>query len=138
MQTGAVYILDDDIDDHHIINEIWKELELPNQLLFFSSAADMINHLTSAPRAPFIIICDVNLPKMDGFELREHLLSTDIKNFRSVPFIFWSTHASEAQIAKAYELSAHGFFIKGMNYEQMKDSFLCIINYWQKSKMPRK
>jgi DNA-binding NarL/FixJ family response regulator len=138
MQTGAVYIIDDDIDDHHLINEIWKELNLPNQLLFFSSAIDMIDHLSSAQRAPFIIICDINLPKMDGFELRQRLLESGDKNFKSVPFIFWSTHASEAQISKAYDLSAHGFFIKGTNFEQMKESFRNIISYWQTSRMPRK
>ena len=138
MQTGAVYIIDDDIDDHQIINEIWRELQLPNQLLFFSSGADMLHHLSSAERAPFLIICDVNLPKMDGFELREKLLESGLKKFKSVPFIFWSTHASETQISKAYDLSAHGFFIKGTNYQQLKESFRSIISYWSMSRMPQK
>jgi len=138
MQTGAVYIIDDDVDDHQIVMEIWKELNLPNQLLFFSTGADMMDHLSREDHAPFLIICDVNLPRVDGFELRQKLLDTGIKKFNSVPFIYWSTHASETQITKAYDLSAHGFFIKGTNYAQMKQSFECIINYWSTSIMPKK
>ena len=138
MQTGAVYIVDDDIDDHHILKEIWKELNLPNQLLFFSSARDMMDHLTGADRAPFLIICDVNLPQIDGFELRQQLLDKGLKKFRSVPFIYWSNHASEAQITRGYDLSAHGFFIKGNSFEEMKNTFKSIINYWSLSKMPKK
>jgi DNA-binding NarL/FixJ family response regulator len=98
----------------------------------------MIEHLRYAERAPFIIICDVNLPKMDGFELRKKLLETGSRKFRSVPFIYWSTYASDAQILKAYDLSAHGFFIKGTNFNEMKESFEYIIKYWTKSMMPKK
>jgi CheY-like chemotaxis protein len=138
MQSGAIYIINDDIDDHHVIKEIWNELNLTNQLLFFSSGRDMMDHLAKAERGPFIIICDVNLPRMDGFELREKLLDSGSKKFKSVPFIYWSTQASEAQITKAYDLSAHGFFIKGSNYIEMKESFHAILNYWSLSKMPSK
>lgn len=138
MQTGAVYIVDDDIDDHQIVKEIWKSLGLPNQLLFFSTGADMIEHLKHAESSPFIILCDVNLPKMDGFELRRRILDSGSKKMKSVPFIYWSTYASEAQIQQAYNLSAHGFFIKGTNFRDMKESFEYIINYWTRSRMPSK
>ena len=138
MQTGPVYIVDDDADDHHIVSEIWKELQLPNQLLFFSTASDMMEHLSRSQYGPFLIICDVNLPIMDGFALRQKLLDTGNKKFKSVPFIYWSTHASESQIMRAYDLSAHGFFIKGSNFTQMKESFTSIIHYWSTSKMPKK
>jgi CheY-like chemotaxis protein len=138
MQTGAVLIIDDDDDDHHIVREIWKELDLANELIFFTSGHDVLQYLLRADAAPFIIISDVNLPGMNGFELREKLLQTGTKKTKSVPFIFWSTQASEAQIKTAYELSAHGFFIKGNNYKEMKASFHYIINYWTHSKMPSK
>jgi DNA-binding NarL/FixJ family response regulator len=138
MQTGAVYIVDDDVDDHEMVNELWKELKLPNQLLFFTSGQDMLDHLTKVVNAPYIIICDVNLPKMNGFELREKLLELGSKKFTTVPFIFWSTHASDSQISKAYDLSAHGFFIKGDSFDKMKQSLKAILNYWTLSKMPTK
>jgi DNA-binding NarL/FixJ family response regulator len=138
LQKGAVYIIDDDIDDHQIVKEIWKDLGLPNQLLFFTSGADMMMHLSGSHVAPFLIICDLNLPKMNGFELRTKLLESANPKFKSVPFIFWSTHASEAQVREAYELSAHGFFIKGSSFTQMKESFTAIINYWALSEMPAK
>jgi CheY-like chemotaxis protein len=138
MQSGPVYIVDDDIDDHAMVKEIWEELGLPNQLLFFTSALDVYEHLKKVERAPFIIICDVNLPKMDGFELREKILESENKKFKSVPFIFWSSNASDAQITRAYDLSAHGFFIKGVKFDEVKRSFKCIIDYWSMSRMPNK
>jgi len=138
MNTGDGWIIDDDKDDRDSVIEIWKDLHLPNELVCFSDAASPITRLKEEQAAPFMIMCDVNLPKIDGFELREMMLKEPSKKFHSVPFIFWSTFASEAQIARAYDLSAHGFFIKEINYSELKQSFHEIILYWQKSKMPDK
>jgi DNA-binding NarL/FixJ family response regulator len=138
MQTGAIWVIDSDIDDQDMVREVWRELELPNELIFLENARQTIERLSKAEVAPFIIICELNLPATDGFALREQILATNSKKFKSVPFIFWSTQASEAQITKAYDLSVHGFFIKENTFDEMKKTFIHIINYWLKSKMPSK
>ena len=138
MQTGAIWIIDSDTDDHEMVREVWSELKLNNELVFLCSADETIERLTEVSVSPFIIICEVNLPRVDGFALREQILSTNSKKFKSVPFIFWSTEASEAQITRAYDLSVHGFFIKDSSFDEVKNTFIHIINYWLKSRMPSK
>ena len=138
MQTGAIWIIDSDSDDHDMVLEVWRELKLDNELVFIDSAEEAMAKLEAADRAPFIIICELNLPKVDGFKLREQILATDEKKCKSVPFIFWSTQASETQITRAYDLSSHGFFIKASSFDELKQTFVTIINYWIKSKMPSK
>jgi CheY-like chemotaxis protein len=138
MQRGPVFIVDDDPDDHDIVSEIWAELDLPNELKFFSRAEDVLEYLNEIEEAPFIIICDVNLPKMTGFDLRQKLLDSGSRKLKSVPFIFWTTNASEAQIEYAYNLSAHGFFVKGSKFEEVKHALTTIVSYWLLSKMPIK
>lgn len=138
MQNGPVFIIDDDPDDHDIVREIWQELNIPNELIFFTSADAMLAHLNSIEEAPFIIICDVNLPRTNGFDLRQQLLDSGSRKLRSVPFIFWSTNASEAQIEYAYNLSAHGFFVKGTKFDEVKRTLSIILDYWRISRMPIK
>ena len=134
----TVWIVDDDDEDHELIIEIFKEARLNRPLKFFKGAKAMLKELENIHIAPFIIICDVNLPGMDGFQLRETLLEIPNNKFHSVPFIFWSTYASEAQIRKAFDLRAHGFFIKEPNYEEWKASLIHIVEYWNKSRTPTK
>ncbi|WP_207513866.1 response regulator [Longitalea luteola] len=138
MQNEAVLIIDHDEDDWMMITEVWKELQLNNELIFISSAEDAIVRIQKMPSAPFIIICELNLPRINGFELREKMLQTNSKKLRSVPFIFWSTTASEEQILHAYNLSVHGFFIKDNSMDELKETFKSMINYWKRSKMPPK
>jgi DNA-binding NarL/FixJ family response regulator len=113
-----------------------KELKLTNKLIFFHTADELLHELKNNSTVPFIIISDINLPKIDGFQLRQKILEQTEVTDKSVPFIFWSTTASEAQIKKAYDLSAHGFFLKGRSYKEIKEGINEIIKYWSRSLSP--
>lgn len=138
MNTGPVWIIDSDIDDQEMVQEVWQELKLTNELVFLEGAEEAMERMYKVETAPFIIICELHLPKINGFELRKKMLGTHSKKFKSVPFIFWTAEASEEQITEAYNLSAHGFFIKATRFEDLKSTFRYIINYWLRSKMPAK
>ena len=115
------------------------ELDIPYELVLLTSPDAAFDRLKEVQKAPFIIICEVYLRgKRSGFDLRRQLLETHSKKFKTVPFIFWSSHATEEQITVAFNLSAHGFFIKQGSFNDLKETFLAIVRYWQKSKMPEK
>ena len=136
MNTNPIYIVDDDSEDQEIIAEAVKELGLKNELRFFFNGDDILNELKTNKVVPFIIISDINLPRMDGFELREKILQESSMSDKTIPFIFWSTTASEAQVKHAYELSAHGFFIKGRTFKELKEELGEIVRYWSMSLSP--
>ena len=136
MNTNPVFIVDDDTDDHDFIKESWKELGFPNPLLFFTNGEEALNELKVNKTTPFLILCDVNVFPMNGFELRAKLLEDASLTHKSIPFIFWSTYASNEQIKKAYALAAHGFFIKGNTIQELKEELFEMMMYWQKSKQP--
>lgn len=138
MMKRTIWMVNDDSDDHELIREILQELEFDGDIVFFHTGTDLIKRLEKEKSAPFLIMTDVNLPGINGFDLRESLLKTPDKKFHSVPFIFWSTNASNEQIERAYRLRAHGFFIKEGEYNRWKQLFADIITYWSKSKMPSK
>lgn len=138
MNIGTIWIIDNDEEDQDILREVWAELGFANALEFFINAEAALARLAQLTEAPFIVLCDINLPGMNGFELRKRMLEGDSKIYSSVPFIFWSGHASEAQITQAYQLSAHGFFVKDSTMTEWKETFRLIISYWMKSKMPSK
>jgi CheY-like chemotaxis protein len=136
MTDAPIIVVDDDNDDNDILQEAWNNLGFKNPLVFFDSGEKALEYLKTQNVVPFIILSDVNLPKMDGFELKEKLLENAELNYLSVPFIFWSTTASETQIKKSYDLGGNGFFLKGNDFEGIKQSLVDIVNYWKNSKTP--
>lgn len=136
MKNPPVFIVDDDIDEREIIQDIWTELEVKNPLVFFESGQAVLDHFEKDPTNPFLIICDVNLPQMDGFTLRQKFTDENSLHYKSIPFVFWTTSASNDQIKKAYDYGAHGFFFKGESYSSMKQSLDIIMTYWKTAKAP--
>ena len=133
---GPVVIVDDDDDDKEIIELVWRELPYKNELVFFRTGEQVLKFLNTEDVVPFLILCDVNIPKMDGFELKKRLLADDNLNYASIPFIFWSSVASNAQIKKSYDLGGNGFFVKEDKINYIKTFFSSIMEYWIKSKTP--
>ena len=136
MNDGPVFIVDDDEDDREFVKEVWKELGYKNELLFFQNGEAVLNHLKTKKVVPFLILCDVNLPRMDGFELKDKLLESDEMYHKSIPFVFWSSQASTEQIKKAYNLRVNGFFMKDARMDDLKSSVATIMTYWLKSRVP--
>lgn len=136
VNNAPVLIVDDDTDDRELLQDAWKELNFPNALLFFSNGEDVLAYLKKEKISPFLILCDVNLPRMDGFELKQRILADTDMNYKTIPFVFWSSVASKAQIQKSYDLGGNGFFIKESNFEAMKQSLIETVQYWRKSKTP--
>ena len=133
---GPVYIVDDDTDDQQLIKEIWQDLKIEHPLRFFDNGKEVLHHLKQDATTPFLILSDVNLPVMDGFELRKAILDDSTMENKSVPFIFWSGNTSNGEIKKAYHLAVHGFFIKAGSYEKLKDTIRKIFDYWCRSQQP--
>lgn len=133
---GPIIVIDDDTDDHFIIEEIVKKLELKNLLRFYRSGKEALAYLRSTPEKPFIILCDINMPQINGLELRRTINEDEILRKKSIPFIFFSTAASSAQITEAYDLTVQGFFVKASGFDQSADDLKCILTYWKKCLHP--
>lgn len=136
MNKEPVLIVDDDSDDKDFIEDAWKELNYPNPLIFFKNGEEVLHYLETEKTVPFLIISDINLPKMNGLELKEKILNSPSARYKSIPFVFWSSEVSNTQKQKAYDLGINGIFIKDSSFEKLKQSLADIVNYWEKSKVP--
>lgn len=138
MEPSPLFFVDDDSDDLEMIKDAAERLKLVRPIQFFESGNELIQHLRTAPVAPFLIISDVNLPSETGFDIKRRIQEDEKLKYKSVPFIFWSTAASEKQIQYAYDLPAQGFFFKPSNFEELCNTLETILNYWQKSQHPKR
>lgn len=136
MNDSPVFIVDDDIDDRESIEEAWKELGLANKLCFFNNAEDVIRELETGTLVPFLIISEINLPKISGLELKQHLIKNKFTNFKSIPFVFLADSPSQTQIEEAYRLCTNGIFKKSDSFGKLKQQLIEIVKYWRESIVP--
>jgi len=130
-QTGPILLVDDDEDDYELFSLVLQKENVPNALLHFKSGVDAFQYLLSTTDAPFLILSDMNMPKMGGIELRQRIQDNEGLRKRSIPFIFFTTSGAEVAVKKAYDLSVQGFFLKQDSIQALARQVRLIIDYWQ-------
>jgi CheY-like chemotaxis protein len=133
--TPIMYI-DDDSDDQEIFKQALSALKINFPVISFWNGADALHYLLSGKVHPFIIFCDINMPKMDGFQLRKRISENKQLERTCIPFIFYSTNADKKYVDMAYELTVQGYFKKPSNNDEIKKQLKRIIDYWGDCKCP--
>jgi CheY-like chemotaxis protein len=135
-KTDPIVVVEDDPDDQELLKYICKSLDIKNELLFFDNGIDAYNYLTTTTAKTFIILCDINLPMIDGIELRDKIEKNEELKRKSIPFVFMSTAATKSQVEKAYLLAVQGFFLKAMSFKEFERKLRIIFEYWQECITP--
>lgn len=136
MKTDAIIIIDDDDEDCEIMKEVFDSLAIPNKVYFFNSSEDALHFLQDYDEKIFFILCDINMPKSDGFMLRKQINDTEKLRSKAIPFLFYSTSGDGHVVQQAYSLNIQGYFKKPDVLSEYKEILLSIIDYWSKSELP--
>lgn len=137
MKSGPIIIIEDDHDDKDILEEVLKELNVSNKLVWFQSNSDAFQFLKTLDEQPFLIISDVNLPGQSGIEFKKQLDEDEQLKKKSIPFIFYSTSADPKFVNDAYlNMTVQGYFKKGNSYQDIKNKLKLILEYWQVCRHP--
>ncbi|MEX1238891.1 MAG: response regulator [Cyclobacteriaceae bacterium] len=135
-KSGPIIIIEDDADDQDVLTEIFKKLNYPNKILFFFDGQEALDFINASNDSPFLILSDVNMPKLNGFALREKL-KTDAKlNIKCIPYLFFSTALNQKSVIDAYSLSVQGFFVKQSSMLELEKTISAIMEYWRRCAAP--
>lgn len=136
--NGEIIIIEDDEDDRMFLQDIFESLHYPNKVVFFNDPCLVVDYLSDSAIQPFIILSDINMPKMDGFELRNLILDNPLTSKKCVPYIFMSTSKSPEHVIKAFDCNIQGFFKKEDDFIEYTKTIHNIMEYWRTSLTPRK
>src|SRR5687768_14172522 len=133
---GPIIIIEDDLDDQEIFTQVFQELDYKNPIVFFSDGEAALEYLTKTSIEPFIIFSDINMPKLNGVELREKVHNNEDLRLKSIPYLFFTTTAEQKHVIDAYSKSIQGFFVKPSKMENLKRTIRIIVEYWQECVSP--
>lgn len=135
-KTGPVIVVEDDEDDIIIMKDLLLELNLSNEAIFFRNGQLALDYFNKENVEPFVIICDINMPIMDGMTLKREIQKSAHLRLKCVPYLFFTTSANKRDVVDAYSNSAQGFFIKPNTMNGLRKMLKKIIDYWQDCESP--
>ena len=136
-KKGPIIVIEDDPDDQTLLEDVFKELNYPNAVRFFNDGVAALEYLVRSNEQPFLILSDINLPKLDGFKLREKIHNNEELKVKCIPYLFFTTSAQQQHVVDAYSKSIQGFFTKPDQYSELKRVMKNIVEYWKDCHSPQ-
>lgn len=135
-KTGPIIVIEDDIDDQEILMEIFEKLGYKNKIVYFGDGNEALEYLNKTDVQPFLILSDINMPKINGFELRNKVFTNEQLQTKCIPYLFFTTAADKKSVVEAYALSVQGFFKKPNSIQGLEKTIKKIVEYWQECIAP--
>lgn len=133
---GPIVVIEDDLDDQLLLDDTFKALGYPNEVIFFSDGYEALAYIEKTEIRPFLILSDINMPKIDGLELRRKVQNNKELQVKCIPYLFFTTGANRKAVYEAYAMSAQGFFIKPNSVHALQELIRKIVDYWQECYSP--
>ena len=135
-RNGPIIIIEDDPDDQAFFREVYNNLNYSNDIIFFFDGQEALDFLNTTDIIPFLIMSDINMPRLDGFALRDKIRTDAQLQIKCIPYLFFSTASSQQAVLDAYSLSVQGFFVKDNTISELEHTIRIIIEYWKKCVAP--
>ena len=110
-------------DNNEILENFTEYLELEGYIILGASNGKQGIEL-ALKFIPDLIICDVLMPEMDGYEVLHSLLETSATY--QIPFIFSTSMSERVERTEALNLGADDYIVKPFDMEVL----LKMINTW--------
>lgn len=135
-KNGPIVVIEDDEDDQELMVEIFKRLGYANKIIYFQDGNDALNYLNRSEVQPFLILSDINMPRLNGFELRNKIFTDDQLQTKCIPYLFFTTAANKKSVMDAYSMSVQGFFVKPTSIHAQENTIKKIVEYWKECIAP--
>ncbi len=135
METRPIEILlvEDNPGDVRLTREMLRGARMSNHVTVARDGAEALSILRRrGPHAdatrPDLILLDLNLPKVDGFEVLAQLKGD--KAYKRIPIIVLTSSKAEEDILKSYDLHGNCFITKPIDFSQFTSVVQSIENFW--------
>lgn len=140
-QPVSFLIVDDDAVSVMSMQRMFKKLRLLNPVQVAGDGLEALDILrqTNAPgglQSPFIVVLDLNMPRMTGHEFLKEL--RDDPNLLDTTVFVMSTSDSPRDIEEAYRAHVAGYILKDGNPDTFRDALEMLGTYSEIVRLPVK
>jgi CheY-like chemotaxis protein len=132
-RVARILLVEDNPGDVVLTREALAAAQVPHELHVARDGVEALAFLqhrhphTGAPR-PDLILLDLNLPRVDGWELLG-VLKADAA-LATIPVVVLTSSEMEEDIARGYRLHASSYIVKPINPDDLMRTARDLARYW--------
>jgi len=124
MKQVRVLIVDDSSVMRKIVERSLRQAGIDLiQVVEASNGAEALGALQGSPVD--LILCDINMPVMDGLEFVRQLQA--VESAKGVPVVMITTEGSETHVVQALSSGARGYIRKPFTPDQVKEHVISVL-----------
>jgi CheY-like chemotaxis protein len=127
IQEVTILLAEDDLGHARLIEKNLRRSNIKNDLVFVSDGRQALEYILgegtfegSERQVPLLVLLDLNLPVVDGYEVLRRLKAD--KRTRRIPVIVLTTTDDRREIKRCYELGCNAYMTKPVEYEQFAEA----------------
>lgn len=133
MRPIRILLVEDNPGDVLLTREAFLECKVLNELTDMPNGEEALKLLNRQEpyedaKAPDLILLDINMPKMSGFDVLERIKQS--AELKKTPVIMLTTSSSAEDISRAYETHANAYLTKPVNYADFLASVKLLGEFW--------
>lgn len=132
-REAVVLLVEDNPDHAFLTQEAFEEAQQKVRLLHVDNGENCLAFLRrqppydSAPR-PDLILLDIHMPRMNGFEVMEAIVKDDA--LRGIPVVVLTTSAESLDVNRMYKLGCNSYLVKPGDFDIFTAAIRQLAEYW--------
>lgn len=129
-----ILLVEDDLVDAKTVRRAFERRGISNPLVVVETGEEALKYLdqsqtseAEAPR-PGLVLLDINLPGISGFEVLEAMKRD--AGLRRIPVVVLTTSDHEPDRQRGYSAGAAGYVTKPVSFEAFSDAIETVDRYW--------
>ena len=131
-----ILVVEDDPVDQEMIVLAFKRASVENSVITVANGQEALECLGAQGKfqwrrvsdLPALIILDLNMPEMDGFEFLRRVKAD--QRFAAIPIVVLTTSQFERDLTQSYALGASSCLTKPADFEQLVKIAAEVDRYW--------
>ena len=129
-----IILIEDNRDEQEIILAALGKAHPGMQVVSFSSGEEALDFLQNGQpartetRGPKVILLDLKMPLVDGFEVLKRLRSDP--RTATQPVVVFTSSREPRDVEASYRLGANGYVCKPVGFLKMVDLMRILVAYW--------
>ena len=136
MNDDAILLVEDNADDEALTLRALKHNQIKNEVIVARDGLQAVQYLfgegdyagRDLEHMPQVILLDLKLPKLDGFEVLKRIRSDE--RTRYLPVVILTTSNEEMDRLKGYGLGANSYVRKPVEFTEFIQAVKQLELYW--------
>ena len=132
---NRILLVEDSAPDVELTMAALQEHKLANEVVVARDGAEALDflfrrgaHAGRSPENPVVILLDLKMPRVDGFEVLQQIKSDP--RLKLIPVVILTSSREERDLRRAYSLGVNGYAVKSIDFVDYRERLHTLIKYW--------